>query len=90
MVPAAQVLMIRDLQTLAGQNSGCSLLSRLLRLRWQAASLPAPLCKCALECRRTPCWKAAEWLPDTQRRQCLGTLDLGTTKGFISLSKPET
>lgn len=43
MVPAAQVLMIGDLQALAGQDSGCSLLSRLPQLRWPAASLPASL-----------------------------------------------
>ena len=30
-------------------------------------------------------WKPAQWFLDTQRRQCLGKLDLETTKDFISL-----
>lgn len=90
MVLVAQVLMIRDLQVLAGWDSGCALLSRLLQLRWRSASLSAPLCKCALECHGTPLWKAVEWLSDTQRRQCVRAQDWGTTKGFISLSKSKT
>lgn len=89
-MPAAQVLMIRDLWVLAGWDSGCSLLSRLLLLRWNTASLSAPLCKCALECHGTPRWKAVQWLSDTQRRQCVRARDWGTTKGFISLSKSKT
>lgn len=57
-IPAAQILIIQDLQALAGQGSGCSLFSRLLQLRWQPRSSPAPLCKRALECHGTLCWKA--------------------------------